>query len=94
MLELNLDKETADALWEASHKSQPAVLTVFHDGQLIQFTLGIRAAELIKHGPTEWRRSKPFTVQLELVQLQDAVTVSVDDPVRDTSLRDAVRANF
>lgn len=72
MLELNVDKEMADALWDASHENEPAVLTVFHDGRLVQFRLGIRAAEVIQHGPTEWRRGKPYTVKLELLQLVDA----------------------
>jgi hypothetical protein len=71
MLELNLDKETADALWDASHENQPAVLTVFHDGKVIQFRLSVTAAEMIQHGPTEWRHGKPYTVRLKLAQLID-----------------------
>lgn len=72
MLELNVDKEIADALWDASRESNPAILTVFHEGQLIQFRLGFRSSEIIKHGPTGWRRGKECTVKLELVQLEDA----------------------
>jgi len=71
MLELNVNEEMADALWGASRSGEPAVLTIFHDGNLINFRIGIRSAEVTKHGPTEWRRGKQFTVSLELVQLEE-----------------------
>lgn len=72
MVELSVNKEMADALWEASRDYNPAVLTVFHEGKLIQFRLGIRSTEIIKHGPTGWRNNKECTVRLELVQMEDA----------------------
>lgn len=73
MLELNVNEEIADALWGASGESNnPAVLTVFHDGKLINFRLGFRSVQVTKHGPTEWQRGKQFTVALGLVQLEDA----------------------
>jgi hypothetical protein len=93
MLELNVDKAMADLLWDASTSRQPAVLTMFHDGQVIQFRLGFRSTEVITHGPTEWRYGKECTVRLKLVQLEEAVIVENSAPERDTSLRDAVRAN-
>lgn len=71
MLELNLNEEMADSLWDASREAQPAMLTVFHGGKLISFRLGIRSAEISKHGPTAWRGGKQFTVSLDLVQLGD-----------------------
>ncbi|ALK18448.1 hypothetical protein CEQ23_22420 [Burkholderia cepacia] len=61
----------ADALWDASRSGEPAILTVLHEGSLINFRLGIRSAEVTKHGPTEWRRGKQFTVSLGLVQLEE-----------------------
>lgn len=72
-LELSVNEEIADALWNASRESNnPAILTVFHDGKLINFRLGIRSIQVTKHGPTEWRHGKQFTVALGLVQMEDA----------------------
>jgi hypothetical protein len=78
MVELNVETETADALWQAARKRERVILSVTLDGQLHHFHTAISDVRVTKHGSTGWRDGKPCTVELTLRQLEDAPLVRAD----------------
>ena len=91
-MELHVDEEMAQMLWDACHDGDRVALTLSHGGKVLQFQTGIRSVE-IRHNNRKYAIfGQPRTVTMELVQVQPALGFD-NEPTPDTSIRDAVRAN-
>jgi hypothetical protein len=96
MVELNVDAETAQWLWDASTSDERAIITIFHGGKALNFITGMRSVEIINQPPMLRRNGKPCTVKLDLVQTEPAAVADAFDmnaPAEASHLRDAIEAN-